>query len=85
MLAAAERAGAAGDRNGQAIDLARAAETACRFPDAFPVEIPRERVLGLLDRAAAVGDPGAHRVALPGPANTEALRFGQRLVKRYYL
>jgi predicted ATPase/DNA-binding CsgD family transcriptional regulator len=56
LAAAAERAEAAGDGDRRAIDLARAVETACRFPDAFPGEIPRQRLLGMLEDATAAGN-----------------------------
>jgi predicted ATPase/DNA-binding CsgD family transcriptional regulator len=52
LLEAAEQARRAGDDRGRAIDLARAVETACRYPEAFETEVPRERLLGLLDAAS---------------------------------
>jgi predicted ATPase/DNA-binding CsgD family transcriptional regulator len=57
LLEAAEQARRAGDDRGRAIDLARAVETACRFPEAFEIGVPRERLLGLLNDAVAAG-PG---------------------------
>lgn len=58
LLEAAEQARRAGDDRGRAIDLARAVETARRYPEAFETGIPHERLLGLLDDsvAAAPGD-----------------------------
>jgi hypothetical protein len=58
-----EAAGQAGDDRGRAIDLARAVETACRFPEAFETEVPRERLLGLFDDAVAAGPVGDPEVA----------------------
>ncbi|MBO2453148.1 hypothetical protein J4573_39065 [Actinomadura barringtoniae] len=52
LLEAAEQARRAGDGRGRAIDLARAVETACRYPEAFETGIPRERLCALLDDAA---------------------------------
>jgi len=57
LLEAAEQARRAGDGRGRAIDLARAVETACRFPEAFETGVPHERLRGLLDDAVAAG-PG---------------------------
>ncbi len=57
LLEAAEQARRAGDERGRAIDLARAVETARRFPEAFETGIPRERLLGLLNDAIESG-PG---------------------------
>ncbi|MBC6461417.1 hypothetical protein HKK72_26590 [Actinomadura sp. HBU206391] len=57
LLEAAEQAARARDDRGRAIDLARAVETACRFPEAFETSVPYERLRGLLDEAAAAG-PG---------------------------
>jgi predicted ATPase/DNA-binding CsgD family transcriptional regulator len=39
----------------RAVDLARAVETAARYPDAFETPIPRDRLRGLLDEAIAAG------------------------------
>ncbi|MBG6093991.1 ATP-binding protein [Actinomadura viridis] len=58
LLEAAEQAGRARDDRGRAIDLARAVETACRFPEAFETGVPYERLRGLLDEAAAAGPGG---------------------------
>ncbi|MFI0372837.1 ATP-binding protein [Actinomadura sp. 1N219] len=65
LLEAAEQARRAGDQRGRAIDLARAVETACRFPEAFETDVSRERLHGLLgDAVEAAGrgdgpdDPG---------------------------
>jgi predicted ATPase/DNA-binding CsgD family transcriptional regulator len=55
LLEAAEQARRAGDERGRAIDLARAVETACRFPEAFETGVPHERLLGLLNDAVAAG------------------------------
>jgi predicted ATPase/DNA-binding CsgD family transcriptional regulator len=58
LLAAAERAGAAGDGNAHAVALCRAVETAGRYQ---AVDLPDERrdarLRRLLDQAAAAGDP----------------------------
>ncbi|MEV0157857.1 LuxR C-terminal-related transcriptional regulator [Micromonospora sp. NPDC050686] len=61
LLASARQAQTVGDGNAQAIALCRAAETACRFPARFPVEIPQERLRQLVDQAATTGD-AAHPV-----------------------
>ncbi|MGW3773197.1 ATP-binding protein [Actinomadura verrucosospora] len=63
LLEAAERARGAGDDRGRAIDLARAVETACRFPEAFEARVPRERLRGLLAEASAAGRDGDPEVA----------------------
>jgi predicted ATPase/DNA-binding CsgD family transcriptional regulator len=63
LLEAAGQAGRAGDDRGRAIDLARAVETACRFPEAFETEVPRERLLGLFDDAVAAGPADEPEVA----------------------
>ncbi|MEU5875909.1 LuxR C-terminal-related transcriptional regulator [Spirillospora sp. NPDC047279] len=63
LLEAAEQARRAGDDRGRAIDLARAVETACRFPEAFETEVPRERLLGLFDDAVAAGPADDPEVA----------------------
>jgi predicted ATPase/DNA-binding CsgD family transcriptional regulator len=55
LLQAAEQARRAGDERGRAIDLARAVETACRYPEAFETGVPHERLLGLLNDAVAAG------------------------------
>lgn len=55
LLEAAEQAERAGDERGRAIDLARAVETARRFPEAFETGIPHERLLGLLNDAIESG------------------------------
>ncbi|KAB2346900.1 ATP-binding protein [Actinomadura rudentiformis] len=77
LLEAAEQGLRAGDDRGRAIDLARAVETACRFPEAFETGIPHERLRGLLDDAVAAGpgdDPevaacvAVARAWLAGPA-----------------
>jgi predicted ATPase/DNA-binding CsgD family transcriptional regulator len=60
LLQAAGQARRAGDERGRAIDLARAVETACRYPEAFETSVPHERLLGLLNdavAAAAADDP----------------------------
>ncbi|WP_165964607.1 LuxR C-terminal-related transcriptional regulator [Actinomadura sp. KC216] len=59
LLEAAEQARRAGDRRGRAIDLARAVETACRFPEAFETDVSRERLHGLLDQAVEAAGHGA--------------------------
>jgi predicted ATPase/DNA-binding CsgD family transcriptional regulator len=77
-LAAAERAAQAGDGNARSVALARAVELAGRFMEVtFRSDIPRERLIGLLDEARSAGDPAdpvvAARLALatawvrPGP------------------
>jgi hypothetical protein len=53
LLEAAGQARRAGDDGARAIDLARAVETACRYPEEFRTGLPHERLLGLLDDAAA--------------------------------
>ncbi|HEY7489446.1 MAG TPA: LuxR C-terminal-related transcriptional regulator [Streptosporangiaceae bacterium] len=57
LLASAERAAEAGDGNARAIALARAVQTAARFPEAFPAEVPADRRRKLYDEARAAGDP----------------------------
>ncbi|MGP4029380.1 ATP-binding protein [Actinomadura sp. 3N407] len=57
LLEAAEQARRAGDNRGRVIDLARAVETACRYPEAFETGVPHERLRGLLDDAVAAA-PG---------------------------
>ncbi|MCP2342074.1 ATP-binding protein [Actinomadura rupiterrae] len=56
LLEAAAEAHQAGDDRGRAVDLARAVETACRFPEAFETPVPAEHLRGLLDEAGAA-DP----------------------------
>ncbi|MES9539304.1 LuxR C-terminal-related transcriptional regulator [Actinomadura sp. NPDC000600] len=63
LLEAAERARRARDDRGRAIDLARAVETACRFPEAFEARVPRERLRGLFAEASAAGHSGDPEVA----------------------
>ncbi|MFI0481704.1 ATP-binding protein [Actinomadura sp. 9N215] len=69
LLEAAEQARRAGDPRGRAIDLARAVETACRFPEAFETDVSRERLSGLLtdafEAAGAAGAAEAERVDDP--------------------
>jgi hypothetical protein len=55
LLEAAGQARRAGDDRGRTIDLARAVETACRFPEAFETGIPRERLRGMLSDAIESG------------------------------
>ncbi|MFG2004174.1 ATP-binding protein [Spirillospora sp. NPDC048911] len=57
LLEAAEQARRAGDDRGRSIDLARAVETACRFPEAFETGIPHERLRVLLHEAVAAAPP----------------------------
>ena len=57
LLEAAEQARRAGDDRGRVIDLARAVETACRFPEAFETPVPHEHLRGLLGDALAAA-PG---------------------------
>jgi hypothetical protein len=57
LLEAAEQARRAGDDRGRVIDLARAVETACRFPEAFETPVPRDHLRGLLAGVPAVSDP----------------------------
>jgi predicted ATPase/DNA-binding CsgD family transcriptional regulator len=54
LLEAAEQARRAGDDRGRVIDLARAVETACRYPEAFETPVPREHLRSLLGDALAV-------------------------------
>lgn len=56
LLQAAGQARRAGDDRGRAIDLARAVETACRYPEAFETGVPHERLLSLLNDAAGSAD-----------------------------
>ncbi|MEU8797295.1 LuxR C-terminal-related transcriptional regulator [Spirillospora sp. NPDC048819] len=63
LLEAAEHARLAGDDRGRAIDLARAVETACRFPEAFETQVPREILLGFFDDALAAGPADDPEVA----------------------
>ncbi|MET8909038.1 LuxR C-terminal-related transcriptional regulator [Micromonospora sp. NPDC004551] len=62
LLAAAERAGAAGDGDARAVVLARAVELANRFSSEPAAEIPQQRLRDLLDEATAGGAP--HRPAV---------------------
>ncbi|MEV4015732.1 LuxR C-terminal-related transcriptional regulator [Nonomuraea angiospora] len=55
-LAAAERAGTAGDGNARAVALARAVEMAGRFPVTFRTPIPYERRRELLQEATKASD-----------------------------
>jgi hypothetical protein len=63
LLEAAEQARRAGDDRGRAIDLARAVETACRFPEAFETAVPHERLRGLFDDAVAAAPADDPEVA----------------------
>lgn len=63
LLQAAREARRAGDDRGRAIDLARAVEMACRFPEAFDTGIPHQRLLGLLNDAVAAGPANDPQVA----------------------
>ncbi|WP_327092373.1 LuxR C-terminal-related transcriptional regulator [Nonomuraea sp. NBC_01738] len=63
LLASAAQAHAAGDTNGRAVALARAVETAARFPASFPEGVPGERLRRHLTEAAEAGDPGDPIVA----------------------
>ncbi|WP_433469424.1 ATP-binding protein [Spirillospora sp. CA-128828] len=63
LLEAAEQAQRSGDDRGRAIDLARAVETACRYPEAFETGIPHERLRGLLDDAGRAGSGDDPEVA----------------------
>ncbi|TDE36823.1 LuxR C-terminal-related transcriptional regulator [Actinomadura sp. 6K520] len=56
LLAAADRARAAGDGNAEAVALAFAVTTAERHPSGFETEIPHGRLRDLLAAAAAAGD-----------------------------
>jgi len=56
LLEAAEQARRAGDNRCRAMDLARAVETACRFPEAFETPVSHEHLNGLLADAAG-SDP----------------------------
>ncbi|MFG3713747.1 ATP-binding protein [Micromonospora sp. NPDC049460] len=62
LLAAAERAGAAGDGDARAVALARAVELANRFSSEPAAEIPQQRLRDLLNEASADGAP--HRPAV---------------------
>jgi predicted ATPase/DNA-binding CsgD family transcriptional regulator len=57
VLAAADKAGQAGDGRARAAALARAVDLCCRFRAAFPVAIPRDRVRELHREAVAAADP----------------------------
>jgi predicted ATPase/DNA-binding CsgD family transcriptional regulator len=63
LLQAAGQARRAGDERGRAIDLARAVETACRYPEAFETSVPHERLLGLLADAIAAAPADDPQVA----------------------
>ncbi|MFI6787410.1 ATP-binding protein [Nonomuraea sp. NPDC050383] len=63
LLASAAQAQAAGDKNGRAVALARAVETAARFLASFSEGIPGERLRRHLTEAAEAGDPGDPIVA----------------------
>ncbi|WP_305798348.1 LuxR C-terminal-related transcriptional regulator [Micromonospora sp. U21] len=56
LLAAAQRARAAGDRGATATALAQAVTTARRHPAGFTAEVPYERLRDLLDEAASAAD-----------------------------
>ncbi|WP_211328633.1 ATP-binding protein [Thermomonospora umbrina] len=62
-LRSAAASHAAGDGNAQAIALARAVESAGRFPATFRTEIPHGRLDDLLREAAGAGDPADPVVA----------------------
>ncbi|MFD2767189.1 ATP-binding protein [Micromonospora eburnea] len=62
LLAAAERAGAAGDGDARAVALARAVELANRFNSVPGAEISQQRLRDLLDHTVAAG--AAHRPAV---------------------
>ena len=62
LLAAAERAGVAGDDSSRAVCLAHAATIADRFAAEFPQEVPHDRLRLLLSEAAA-SSPAGDRVA----------------------
>ena len=94
LLEAAGQAGRAGDDRGRAIDLARAVETACRFPEAFETEVPRERLLGLFDSEGSreeirridrlqVHQVEVARRPLGHPDVSEHLRFLPPLAQRF--
>ncbi|MET9023470.1 LuxR C-terminal-related transcriptional regulator [Actinopolymorpha sp. NPDC004070] len=57
LVAAADRAGEAGEPETRARLLARAVEAACRF-NADPTAVPRERLARMLADARACADPG---------------------------
>ncbi len=63
LLAAAERADAAGDGDARAVALARAVELANRFSSEPAAEIPQRRLRDLLDDAAGSGSPARQAVA----------------------
>jgi predicted ATPase/DNA-binding CsgD family transcriptional regulator len=63
LVESAARAAAAGDNDGQAIALAEAVATACRFTSGFPDPVPGSRLRELLDRATTAGDSGDPVVA----------------------
>ncbi|MFY1689213.1 ATP-binding protein [Plantactinospora sp. WMMB782] len=56
LLASAERARAGGDRNGEAVTLARLVELANRGCGRIPGQISEQRMRGLLDAAETAGD-----------------------------
>jgi predicted ATPase/DNA-binding CsgD family transcriptional regulator len=58
MLAAADKAGQAGDDNTRAGALARAVGIGTRFPARIEVEIPADRLRELHQVAVAIADPG---------------------------
>ncbi|MEN3614183.1 LuxR C-terminal-related transcriptional regulator [Plantactinospora sp. ZYX-F-223] len=62
LLAAAERARAAGDHGATAIALAQAVTTARRHPAGFATEVPYERLRDLLDEAASAADGSSDAV-----------------------
>ncbi|GIF46172.1 putative ATPase [Asanoa ferruginea] len=63
LLAAAERAAAAGDGDARAIALAQAAEMVHRHPAMFSESVPAERVRAIMRAAAEAGDPANPLVA----------------------
>jgi hypothetical protein len=69
LLEAAEQARRAGDDRGRVIDLARAVETACRFPEAFETPVTHEYLHSLLgDAVAAAPDNDPEATACIGVA-----------------
>src|SRR5262249_46657062 len=63
LLASAEQARAAGEREAHAVALADAVITANRFSSGFPEPVPPEQLHSLQDEAAAASDPDAPAVA----------------------
>ncbi|MEO3848323.1 LuxR C-terminal-related transcriptional regulator [Streptomyces sp. B8F3] len=61
LLATADRAGQAGENAARAVPLGSAVITATRFAMCFTEQVPRDRVVALLEEATALTDPADER------------------------